>query len=106
MGHVQAKPTIEQKTIKCPFCKEGDIDVLYTSEHMSAHATFSAGGKSKKMIPNYHPEKYDVRNSCPICKKSRQEIKDVLQRGGEGTKSHEDRLKRIRDSGLPTRIEG
>lgn len=102
MGYVQAKPTIENKTVKCPFCKEGDIDILYTSEHMSVHTTHAAGKSAK--IPNYHPEKYEVYNDCPNCKKKKGEIKEVLKNGGTPPVSHEERLKRIKAAGLPTMI--
>lgn len=105
MGYVQARPTIENKIEKCPFCKKGEISVLYTSEHMSAHSTFSAGGK-KKMMPNYHPEKYNVSSKCPVCGASKKEIKEALERGETKQISHEERLKRLKEAGLPTRIEG
>ena len=104
MGHVQAKPTIETKTIKCPFCNIGDVDIQITSEYMSVHGSHAAGRRS--IIPNYHPEKIDVHNNCPSCGKSKQDIKQALETGSTKQLSHEDRLKRLRESGLPTRIEG
>jgi len=104
MGHVQAKPTIESKTETCPFCNKGKIDVIYTSEHMTVHSTFSAGGR-KKMMPNYHPEKYDVSSKCPVCGASKNEIKKALERGTTKEISHEERIRRLKEAGLPTKIE-
>ena len=103
MSYVQAKPTIENKTIKCPFCKRGDISVLYTSEHMSVHSTHAAGRRAR--IPNYHPERYDVFSKCPNCGASKKEIKKALETGTIKKVSHEELIKRIKESGLPTKIE-
>jgi len=104
IGHVQAKPTIESKTIKCPFCNIGEIDVQITSEYMSVHGSHAAGRRSQ--IPNYHPEKIDVFSKCPKCGKSKKEIKETLERGSTKMVSHQDRLNRMKEAGLPTRIEG
>jgi len=100
--HVRAKPTIEQKTVICPFCNKGKIDVTYTSEHMSVHSSHAAGRRSQ--IPNYHLERYEVHTKCPDCGKSKKHIKEVLQEGGSKPKSHEERLKRLQAAGLPTKI--
>ena len=100
---VQAKPTIENKTVNCPFCQRGQINVLYTSEHMSVHTAHAAGKSSR--IPNYHGERYEVYSICPECRKSKTEIKEVLEEGGMKPKSHSERLKRLHDAGLPTKIE-
>ena len=103
MGYVQARPNFESKTIKCPFCKMGDIDICITSEFMSAHSSHAAGRRSK--IPIYHPEKIEVFSKCPNCDKSKKEIKESIERGATKEVSHEERLKRLKDSGLPTKIE-
>ena len=41
---------------------------------------------------------------CPECGKSAQAIKEVLDSGGMKPKSHEERLRRLREAGLPVRI--
>jgi len=92
----------KNEIIDCPFCKKGKIDIVTTPEFYS-YKTARAFGKAKK-IPVVHPERIDVQNKCPECGKSKQEIKEALI-SGTTNKSHEERLKRIKDSGLPTRIE-
>ena len=57
------------------------------------------------MIPQYHPEKVEVHNKCPECGKSKKELKEVIAKGEGKQLSHEERLKRLRGAGLPTRIE-
>lgn len=54
-------------------------------------------------MPHSHPEKIIVYERCPNCGKSKKEIKELLESGGI-TKSHEERLKRLREAGLPTKI--
>ena len=99
---VQAKPTIESKTVKCPFCEEGLVDVTYTSEFMSVHTAHAAGKSSR--IPNYHEEKYDVHSKCPSCGKGKKEIAATLRDGGIKPKTHEERIARLKAAGLPTMI--
>jgi len=104
MGHVQARPTIETKAIKCPLCNVGDVDVQITSEYMSVHSSHAAGRRSR--IPNYHPEKIEVFSKCPKCNASKKEIKEAIEKGTTEKLSHEERLKRLKEAGLPTRIKG
>ncbi|MFH1824182.1 MAG: hypothetical protein ABH873_03035 [Candidatus Firestonebacteria bacterium] len=103
MGYVQARPTIEDKKIKCPFCNVGEIDIRITSEYMSTSSSFAADGKKARM-PNYHPERIDVFSKCPHCNKSKKDIKDAIE-SGTGKLSHEEKLKRAKKAGMPTMIE-
>jgi hypothetical protein len=48
------------------------------------------------------PESYDVVSGCPACGKSKEEIERVFETGVIRELSHEERLKRLRDAGLPT----
>ena len=102
MTYVQARPTIEDKTIKCPICEKGDIDIRITSEYMSTSSSFAADGKKARM-PNYHPEKIDVFSRCPVCKASKKDIKEALEHGKQIP--HEEKLKRAKKAGIPTVIE-
>jgi hypothetical protein len=94
--------TPKDEEIDCPFCKKGKIAITTIPEHYS-YSCARAFGKVKR-IPVVHPERITVHNSCKNCKKSKAEIKEAMQHGT--TKSHEEILKRIKASGLPTRIEG
>jgi len=95
--------TPKNETIECPFCKKSKIDVTTIPEYYSYH-TARAFGKVKR-IPVMHPEKTEVHNSCPDCKASKKEIKEVLEKGTTQELSHEERLKRLKEAGLPARIE-
>ncbi len=97
----RAKPEITKETVKCPFCGKGDIEVMTTLDWYSEGRAHAAG--KSKMIPQYHPEKKEILNKCPECGKSKGELKEVLERGK--ISSHEDQVKRLKDSGLPTVIE-
>jgi len=94
----------EQNLIQeCPFCKKGSINITVIPSYYEM--TVSRISSGTKRIPRYHEERIIVHSDCPACGKPKREIKEALERGTEDSKSHEDRLKRIRDSGLPTRIE-
>jgi rubredoxin len=98
-----AKPEITKETIKCPFCKKGDINILRISEYYSETVAHAAG--KAKRIPQYHPEQITVYSKCPNCGVSKKEIKEILERGSEKRISDEEKIKRIRELGLPTKIE-
>ncbi len=87
--------------IKCPFCKTGDITIDYIPS--SVRLTKGPWGGSKPGIIR-SSEKSSIREEkCPNCGKTKKEIQVKLD--GKVEASHEERLKRIRDSGLPSRIE-
>ena len=96
----RSKPEMTEDVVKCPFCQKGDIDIVKTLDWYSEGKAHAAGKSA--MITQYHPEKFEVRNKCQKCGKSKKEIKEVLQSGQYKYISHEERLKRIKESGLPT----
>ena len=95
--------TPRNEEIDCPFCKKNKIAITTIPEHYSYHSA-RAFGKVKR-IPVVHPERVTVHNSCKNCGKTKQEIKEGIIKGSYGI-SHHDRLKRLKEAGLPTRIEG
>jgi len=95
---------IINEELGCPFCKKGKVAVTIIPEYYS-YKTARAIHQIKR-IPVYHPEKIEVNSpKCPACGKSRREIKESLTSGNEKIGSNEERLKRMRDAGLPTKIE-
>jgi rubredoxin len=90
--------------IQCPFCNKTFIDIIITPEYYS-YTTSRISAKSKK-IPSYHPERIEIHSKCPNCGASKAEIKEAFERGQTKQVTHEDRLKRMHEAGLPTRIEG
>ena len=97
----RAKPEIIRETVKCPFCGQGDIEVMTTLDWYSEGRAHAAG--KSKMIPQYHPEKKEILNKCPSCDKSKSELKEAIENFGK--MSFEERIQRLRSSGLPTVIE-
>jgi len=95
--------TPKNEVIKCPFCKKGKIDITIIPEYYSYHSA-RAFGKVKR-IPVVHPEKIEVHSKCSVCKKSKKEIKEAIERGSIKQISHEERIKRLKKQGLPTKIE-
>jgi len=88
----------EQRTIECPFCGKGKIDVTYVYPYMSWNVSrISAKSKRTKF---YHDERYEVHEKCPECGKSRKEIKEALEQGHTKRLSHEDRIKLWKKRGL------
>lgn len=88
--------------IKCPFCKKMRIKVFHEPSHLEPKVTrISAGSKT-----TYHrmPESYDVLRGCSACGKSRKEVQKAFDTGVTKELSHEERLKRLRGAGLPTKI--
>jgi Zn ribbon nucleic-acid-binding protein len=93
----------EQKTIKCPFCEQGDIVTLYTPGMMITK--YGRASSNKKAINYFIDEKYSVMSDkCPNCGKSKKEIEKALEKGKEP--SNEEIVKRLREAGLdPTKLK-
>ena len=92
----------EKRIIKCPFCKKLTITVLhqpFVARKSITKSRFGAGG------PVFTKERTDVYSGCDACGKSLKEVEKELNNEGK-VKSHEERLKRLRESGLPTKIMG
>ncbi|RLF35151.1 MAG: hypothetical protein DRM99_05215 [Thermoplasmata archaeon] len=90
--------------IECPFCKKAKVRMFHKEGYYQAKVSrISAGAKT-----TYHwvPDTYEVLEDCPNCGKRKKEIQKALE-GEVSTKklSHKERIKRIKESGLPTRIE-
>ena len=103
--------TIEQRDYKiahmpetqttCPFCKKMSIRVLhipFVSNTFSSSCR--AGGKNTKI----QKEGWKVLSGCPDCNKPLEEIKSALEHGTKH-ETHEDKLKRLRNAGLPLVLE-
>lgn len=89
--------------VECPFCNKAKVSVTYIAGYMSWRVSrISAGSKRTRF---FHDPKIKVNSSCPNCKASRQDIKDALERGVTNKLSHEERIKRFKERGLPTVIQ-
>ena len=95
--------SIKMETVKCPLCQLGEIAVTTRPEYYS-YKTARAIHQIKR-IPVHHPEQVKIESSCPNCKASKSDIKDALDSGSGKKVSHEDLLKRLKESGLPLILE-
>ncbi len=89
--------------VECPICKKGKISVTFIAGYMEWHVSRIAAKSARTKF--FHDPRIRVNSKCPNCKAPKQDIKDAIERGADGVKSPEERLKHLRDSGLPTRIE-
>ena len=91
-----------QRTIvPCPVCGKETIEALHYPSYME-HSTSSIAAKS---ITKYFKkeERYELLSGCSECNKTLKELQSI-EAGTHSGLSHEDRLKRLRESGLPYKI--
>lgn len=88
--------------LECPFCHKPTIDVLYTPGFVTTRQTRSAAAGTKP-VRFRTSDKYEFLSGCLNCGKSKKEVKEAYE--GKKRLSHEERLRRLRESGLPTIIE-
>lgn len=94
---------VSHLTVKCPFCNKGEIEILYIPK--SARPFKGPWGGSKPGLKFAQENTIVQSEKCPVCGKSQKEIEKSLRKETDNKVSHEERLKRIKDSGLPTIIE-
>ena len=94
----------EFRVLDCPFCKKGKIEIIYIRS--SVKVVKSSWGGSKGAIERSAEGIMVKTEKCPECGKTAKEIEKELKNESVKTVSHEERLKRLKDSGLPTTIEG
>ena len=91
--------------LECPFCRKGKVKTFHKEGYIQAKTSrISAGAKIKYYKT---PDMYEVLEDCPNCGRKKKEIQKAMD-GEISTKqmSHEERLKRFKDAGLPLVIEG
>ena len=87
----------------CPFCNKGRVIVHFREGYVQSTASsISAGKKYTKHAVDDKIE--NIGSDCPICGKSSKEIKEAFESGITRVIPHEERLKRLQHSGLPTKI--
>jgi len=88
--------------LKCPFCNKGEIEADYFPSVLRSRKGSYGGSKPK--FERSADSIIITSEKCPVCGKPTKEIKKRIEKGK--SYSHEERLKRMREAGLPTRIEG
>jgi len=90
------------ETRPCPFCGKGQVDVTYVDGYVSWRVSGAAGRVKRSRW--YHPPQCRVHSKCPECGQSAEAIRQVFDGGVTNSKPHEERLRRLREAGLPTRV--
>jgi len=90
------------RTIECPFCGKTTVKAFRRPSRLEHKVTHISAGS--KTVYYRVPESYDILSSCSACGKSKKEIERAFKTGITKEISHEERLKRLRESGLPTKI--
>jgi len=92
-----------KQTVKCPLCGGEGVTAFVKPSYLQGKTSrISAGAKT-----TYHrvPESVEYQGSCPNCGKSAAEMQRATKSGLSGKRlSHEERMRRLRESGFPTTI--
>ena len=89
--------------LECPFCHEGKVEVFHKESYMQAKKSHIAAGD--KVSFHRRPDTYEVLEDCPKCGEKAKVIQEAYETGTAEPISHEERIKRFRKEGIPTRIE-
>lgn len=93
---------VQETLTNCPFCGKLTISILHIPFVANTFTSkCRAGGRNTV----YQKERYDVLSGCEACGKSQKEIEKALNEGSTKQVSHEERLRRLREAGLPLKIE-
>lgn len=91
-----------ESVIQCPFCHKETVRIIRRPCIVNiTKSTCRAGGHNKRISR----EKNDVLSGCSECGKSQKEVEKALDKGTTKPLSHEERLKRLQEAGIPLRIE-
>jgi len=87
--------------IECPFCHKAQVRLFHKEGYIQGRTSrISAGAK----ITYYKvPDSYKVLENCPNCGKTASEIQKALDEDIP-KRSHRERIERLKQAGLPTRI--
>ena len=91
-----------QKTlIPCPNCGKESVEALHYPSYLE-HSTsrIAAGSKTKYFRKD---ERFELLSGCSYCKKTLKELQSI-EAEGRRTLTHKERLKRMKEAGLPTQI--
>ena len=91
----------QEELIECPFCGKMTIKVLripFVKQIITSKCR--AGGRNIR----YQKERDEVLSGCSACGKSKEEVEKKLNEP-EKKISPEERIKKLKELGLPTKIE-
>jgi len=96
--------TTGKAEVKCPVCGKQGVKAFVKPSYLVANIGRISGKTSTKYYRI--PESCDYQGKCPHCGASQKEMQKALETGISKRMSHEERLKKIKEAGLPTVIEG
>ena len=85
----------------CPFCHKLTIKILHIP---FVSNTFKSRSRAGGRVTRYQKEKYNVLSGCDLCGKSKKEIERALN-GPVKEISHEERIRRLKEAGLPIKLQ-
>ena len=91
--------------VECPFCHKVGVVAFHKPSFLQGRVSrISAGAKTTYTRVD---EKYFIQGDCPNCGAKKKDIQKWYDGQYEGEKkvSHQERIRRIKEAGLPTRIE-
>jgi len=90
------------QTIKCPFCNDGNIEVLFVP--VTKKLEKGPWGGSKPAVRSTTEKTEVITEKCPNCDKSKKEIQKALKEGKQP--SNEEIIRRMKEAGLdPTKLK-
>ena len=92
-----------EKELECPFCSVGKIKTFYKEGYKQAHTSRISGRQATRNFQR--PETYEVLEDCPNCGAKRKDIQAFFDGKYKKKLSNEDRIERLKKSGLPLVIE-
>lgn len=95
---IKMKP--QKVKVVCPNCGKESVEAWLYPSYLGHHTSrISKGAKT-----TYYKEKerFELASGCPECGKNLKELQEIEK---YGKLTHEERLKRMREAGIPTRIE-
>lgn len=94
---------IQETSIECPFCEKGKVKTLHKESYLQGQESHISAGS--KTTYSRKPEKYEVLEDCPKCGKSKKEIQKYLDGKQKKEADPEKVKKRMKEAGLPTKLE-
>ena len=90
-----------QIKINCPNCNKKVIDAMHYPAYQG-HTTSRISSGSKTQFYSVG-ERYEIMSDCKECGKTKKELRLIEKVGKE---THEERIGRLKNAGIPTQFKG
>ena len=89
---------VSEQLTNCPFCGKLTIKILHIPFVVNKFSSGCRAGGKRTFVQE---EKLNILSGCDECGKSQKEVEKALNDGTDKI-THEERIRRIKESGLPT----